>query len=478
LLNIHPLVVDLDGTLIRTDMLHESALSVLRDNPLNTLRIPYWLSRGKAVLKRHLADRTDFDPSSLPYNHELLDWLKQQRFQGRKLILCTASDLSIATAISKHLGVFDEVMASDYTTNLAGKYKAEVLEQRFGHAGFDYAGNSRADLLVWQRARRAIVVNASAYVVKKAEAYCEVEQVFPPSVLGLTAWRRVLRVHQWLKNLLLFVPLFAAHQLTNMDTWLALILAFFSFSLCASSVYIVNDLLDLESDRNHPRKCTRPFASGLVPVWMGVVLSPLLLLSSWLLTRHVGGTFLPWLVLYFVLTCVYSLGLKRLIIVDCLTLAMLYTLRIVAGAAAASMSLSFWLLAFAVFLFLSLAFVKRYAELEVHLLHGKKKAHGRGYYTSDAPLVQTLGITSGFSAVLVLALYLNSETVVKLYRNPEFIWGAVPVMLFWISWMWMQAHRGQMHDDPLVFAVKDKASLLAGVAFIAVLVIGMRGWPW
>lgn len=459
-------------------MLHESALSALRDKPLNVLRIPYWLSQGKAVLKRHLAARTEFDPSSLPYNHDLLDWLKQQRTQGRKLILCTASDLSIATTISEHLGIFDEVMASDGATNLAGKHKVEVLEQRFGHAGFDYVGNSRADLAVWQRARRAIVVNASADIAKKAGGYCELERVFPALSLGFTDWRLVLRVHQWLKNLLLFVPLLAAHQITRLDTWLALFLAFSSFSLCASSVYIANDLLDLESDRQHPRKCNRPFASGLVPAWMGVVLSPLLLLSSLVLARHVGGSFLPWLVFYFVLTCAYSLGLKRLIIVDCLTLAMLYTLRIVAGAAAASMSLSFWLLAFAVFLFLSLAFVKRYAELEVQLLQGKKKAHGRGYYTSDAPLVQTLGITSGYCAVLVLALYLNSDTVVKLYRAPAFVWGAVPVMLFWVSWMWMQAHRGKMHDDPLVFAVKDKASLLAGVAFAAVLVIGAVGGPW
>ncbi len=478
ILSLHPLVVDLDGTLIRTDMLHESALRVLRDNPFNTLRIPYWLSQGKAVLKRHLADSTEFDPSSLPYNHDLLDWLKQQHAQGRKLILCTASDRSIATAISEHLGVFDEVMASDGITNLAGEHKAEMLEQRFGHAGFDYAGNSRADLAVWQRARRALVVNASADLVKKAGACCEVERVFPSPALGFIAWCRVLRVHQWLKNLLLFAPLFAAHQLTNLDTWLALILAFFSFSLCASSVYIVNDLLDLESDRQHPRKCNRPFASGLVPAWMGVVLAPLLLLSSLTLAQYVGGTFLPWLVFYFVLTCAYSWGLKRLMLVDCLTLAMLYTLRILAGAAAVNMGLSFWLLAFAVFMFLSLAFVKRYAELEVQLLNGKQKAHGRGYYTSDAPLVQTLGITSGYSAVLVLALYLNSDDVVKLYRIPEFLWGAVPIMLFWVSWMWMQAHRGEMHDDPLVFAVKDKASLLAGMAFAVVLALGSVGWLW
>ncbi|WP_374089068.1 UbiA family prenyltransferase [Methylomicrobium lacus] len=477
-MSIHPLVVDLDGTLIRTDMLHESALKVLRDGPCNILRIPFWLARGKAALKRRLADRTLFDPASLPYNHELLDWLKQQRTQGRKLILCTASDLSIATAISDHLGVFDEVMASNGINNLAGKHKAEALEQRFGPAGFDYAGNSRADLPVWQSARRAIIVNASTDLIQKAKAFCEVEQIFPSPSINLNSLRRVLRAHQWLKNLLLFVPLFAAHQFTNLGAWPALILAFFSFSLCASSVYIVNDLLDLESDRLHPRKCNRPFASGVVPVWMGVALAPLLLLVSLGLGQQAGGTFLPWLEFYFVLTCAYSFGLKRLILLDCLTLAMLYTLRIISGASAAGLGLSYWLLAFSVFMFLSLAFVKRYAELEVQLLNGKQQAHGRGYYTSDAPLVQTLGITSGYAAVLVLALYLNSEAVVKLYRTPECIWGAVPVMLFWISWMWMQAHRGNMHDDPLVFAVKDKASLLSGIAFAGVLAIGTMGWPW
>jgi 4-hydroxybenzoate polyprenyltransferase/phosphoserine phosphatase len=471
-------VVDLDGTLIHTDMLHESALRVLRDNPVYTLHIPYWLSRGKAVLKQHLARRSAFDPSCLPYNNELLDWLRQQRAQGRKLILCTASDLSIATAISEHLGVFDEVMASDGVKNLAGKNKADLLEQRFGHAGFDYAGNSSADLAVWQRAHKAIVVNASSGLVEKAGAYCEVEQVFPSPALGFKAWRRVLRLHQWLKNLLLFVPIFAAHQFTNLDTWLELILAFFSFSLCASSVYIANDLLDLESDRQHPRKCKRPFASGLVPAWMGAALAPILLFASLALARHVGGDFFHWLLFYFALTCAYSWLLKRLMLLDCLTLAMLYTLRIVAGAAAAGLSLSFWLLAFSVFLFLSLAFVKRYAELEVQLLHGKQKAHGRGYYTSDAPLLQTMGITSGYAAVLVLALYLNSDAILKLYRTPEFVWGAVPIMLFWVSWMWMQAHRGKMHDDPLVFAVKDKASLLSGIAFAAVMAIGTLGWPW
>ena len=285
-------------------------------------------------------------------------------------------------------------------------------------------------------------------------------------------------MHQWLKNLLLFVPLFAAHQFSNHEVWLSLLLAFLSFSLCASTVYIANDLLDLESDRLHPRKRKRPFASGAVPAYVGVLLAPCLLIVSLALATLVGGNFLSWLILYFLLTCAYSFGLKRLMMLDCLTLAMLYTLRIVAGTAAAGLAHSFWLLAFSVFLFLSLAFVKRYAELEIKHLDGKEKVHGRGYYTTDAPLIQTMGVTSGYVSVLVLALYLNSEAILKLYRTPEYIWGAVPVTLFWISWMWMQAHRGNMHDDPLVFAVKDKASLLAGLTFAAVILMGTIGVPW
>jgi 4-hydroxybenzoate polyprenyltransferase len=410
----------------------------------------------------------------LPYNLDLLTWLKQQHAQGRKLILCTASDSSIASAISNHLGVFDEVLASNGTINLAGKQKAILLAERFGHAGFDYAGNSHTDLAIWQCARKAILVNAKANLAKQARKVCEIEQIFPsPTLNGITGLS-LFRIHQWLKNLLLFVPLFAAHQLNDAHTWLLLILAFFAFSFCASSVYIVNDLLDLESDRQHPRKCKRPFAAGLVPVWIGVILAPILLFISFILAYHVNPPFLFWLFIYFVVTCGYSFGIKRLILVDCLTLAMLYTLRIVAGVAVANMKMSFWFLTFAVFLFLSLAFVKRYAELQS--LSGKQtEVHGRGYYTTDAHLIQTMGVTSGYAAVLVLALYLNSKAVVKLYQTPAFLWGAVIIMLFWVNWMWMQAHRGTMHDDPLVFAMKDKASLFAGLAFITILIIGTVG---
>lgn len=473
-----PLVVDLDGTLIFTDMLHESALRVFRDHPWDIVRIPFWLARGKAELKRRLAARVCLDPQSLPYHADLVDWLKIQRSQGRRLVLCTASDESFAHSVAAHLGFFDEVMASDGSLNLAGKHKADALEQRFGLAGFDYVGNSIADFTVWQRARRGIVVNRSADFIDRAERCCKVEQVFQPPSVGFGHIRKTLRLHQWLKNLLLFVPVLAAHRLADINVWPILFLAFIAFSLCASAVYIANDLLDLESDRLHPRKRNRPFASGSIPVAVGAVAAPVLLAISGMLAWRVGGAFLPWLAFYFLLTCAYSWGLKRYVLVDCLVLAMLYTLRIIAGAAAVGMDLSFWLLAFSVFLFLSLAFVKRYAELQAQLLSGVEKAHGRGYYVSDAPLVQTLGVVSGYASVLVLALYLNSEAVLKLYRTPEAVWGAVLVMLFWVSWIWLQAHRGRMHDDPLVFAVGDGASLLAGSVFAAILIIGSVGWSW
>ena len=453
-------------------------MSVLRDTPWEILKIPLWLSRGKAVLKMELARRARFDPATLPYNLEFLDWLREQKNCGRFLILCTASHVAIAEAIASHLDIFDEVLASDGVTNLAGASKAKLLLTRFGERGFDYAGNSKADLAVWRHARKAIVVNASNFIVQSAGKNSEIEKIVQPHAIRWKDWPRVLRAHQWLKNLLLFVPLIAGHQVADPERLGSMLLAFLSFSLCASSVYIANDLLDLESDRQHPRKRFRSFASGLFPIASGIALACGLIITSILLSRFVAGQFVTWLLFYFFLTSAYSFLLKRIMLVDCLTLAMLYTLRIVSGAAAAGMPLSFWLLAFSVFLFLSLAFVKRYAELEVLILSGKAKVHGRGYLTSDAPLVQSLGISSGYAAVVVLALYLNSEAVLKLYRAPEVVWGAVPVVLFWVSWMWLQAHRGNMHDDPLVFAVKDKASLLAGFAFGLVIAIGARGLTW
>lgn len=471
-----PLVVDLDGTLIRTDMLHESSVRLFRDDPLATLRIPGWLGGGKAALKRELAQRTRIDAAVLPYNTEVVEWLREQHAAGRRLVLCTASDESLARDIAAHCGFFDEVLASDGITNLDGSRKADALVRRFGERGFDYMGNAHVDLAVWPHARRAVVVHAPAAVLSGAQACCEVEKVFAPPVRSAMTWVKVARAHQWLKNALLFAPLFAAHQLDNFDAWVSLLFAFAAFSLCASSVYVANDLMDLESDRHHPRKRARPFASGAVPIWMGVLLVPLFALGSLLLALLVNLEFLGWLTVYFVLTWAYSWQLKRIVLVDCLTLAGLYTLRVVAGAAAASLPLSFWLLAFSGFLFLSLAFVKRYAELQAQAAEGKTQAHGRAYFTSDAPLIQMLGVVSGYTAAVVLALYLN--TVLPFYPRPEFAWATVPILVWWVSWMWLRAFRGEMHDDPLVFAFRDRASLFAGVLFATLLLLGSTGWPW
>lgn len=473
-----PLVIDLDGTLIRSDTLHEQTLRLLRDSPLATLRLPFWLSAGKASLKKRIAQRVGIDPKSLPYNAELLEWLKAEKTAGRRLVLCTAADKSIADPIARHLDIFDEVIASDGTTNLAGRHKADALVERYGSTGFDYAGNSSADLHVWERARRAVVVNASAGVTSTARSICEVERVFPTPRTSMRTWVRALRAHQWAKNVLLFVPLLAAHDVENVQSWLSMFLAFVAFSLCASSVYIGNDLFDLDSDRLHPRKRHRPFASGQIPAWVGVVLAPILLGCSLAIATLVSPRFLEWVGIYFGLTCAYSWGLKRVVLVDCIALAMLYTVRIIAGAAAADHVLSFWLLAFSVFLFLSLAFLKRYAELHGTDLGESEKLHGRGYFNADAGLILSMGVTSGYASVLVLALYLNSDAVLRLYRAPEIMWGSIPVLLFWVSWMWMQAHRGEMHDDPVVFALKDRGSLLAGASFALVLSLGAVGVSW
>ncbi|WHZ25496.1 MAG: Integral membrane protein [Nitrospira sp.] len=465
------IVVDLDGTLLHTDTLHESVLQLLRDDAIYVLYLPFWLLAGKAFLKQKLADSVELNPATLPYNIQLIEWLKEQKELGHKLVLCTATNMSVAQRIANHLQLFNEVMASDGENNLAGVRKKAALDEAYGEGQYIYAGNSSDDIHVWNGASKGIVVNAASSVLVKAKKITEIHSDFPRLPITLSAWRRVFRFHQWLKNLLIFVPLLAAHRLSETDSLTQLIVTFISFSLCASAVYITNDLLDLESDRQHPRKKHRPFASGLVPISYGVLLAPVCGLVGLALSVYVGKYLPAWLFVYFTLTFAYSIKLKKLVLIDCLTLAALYTLRIVAGAAAVSVPLSFWLLAFSTFIFLSLAFVKRYAELQVHVLERKNKAHGRGYYVTDASLIQTLGIAAGYAAVLVLALYLQGETVTTLYHTPEFIWGSVPLILFWISWMWLKAHRGLMNDDPLVFAVKDRASWAVligiGISFAA-----------
>lgn len=467
-----PLCVDLDGSLIHSDLLLESFLLLIKQNPLYVFIAPVWLLRGKAHLKAQIARRVALNGAALPYTQPFVDWLRAQKAAGRPLWLCTAADARLAQAVADHLGIFDGVLASNGLTNLSGRHKAAELVARFGERGFDYCGNHPVDVPIWAQARSAIVVNAPESVRLAASQVTVVSHVVPAPPVGVKVVLKALRVHQWAKNALIFVPVLASHQMT-MGTLGASLLAFIAFSLCASSVYLLNDMLDLEADRQHHSKCRRPFAAGQLSLLFGLVAAPLLLLAALVLSLALPLSFLGVLGAYYVATLAYSFGIKKIVMVDVLALAGLYTIRIVAGSAAAGIPLSFWLLIFAIFIFLSLAIVKRYAELHAMREQGKLTAQGRGYQVEDLSLLQSLGASSGYLSILVLALYLNSPDVSQMYRHPKFAWLLVPIMLYWISRIWMQTYRGRMHDDPLVYALKDRVSLLTGVAAAVVLYLAV-----
>ncbi len=468
---VNYLVVDLDGTLIYSDILYESILQLIISKPIYFFALPFWLLMGKAFLKMKLAKHVRIDVTNLPFNFELINWLKAQKLNERKLILCTATYSSVADQIASHVGIFDDVLSSNGEVNLSGRDKANLLVQKYGEFKFDYVGNSYVDLRVWEKSACGIVVNASKNVLAKARLVTNVMYVFPKRD-SYTSYVKIFRLHQWVKNILIFVPIFAAHQTISDQMATELFLGFLSFGLCASSVYIGNDMLDLQNDRKHPRKYLRSFASGYVPLSTGFLFVPILMFSSFLIAFYLNKTFLLLLLGYFSLSSIYSFSLKRIVLVDCLILAILYTLRIVAGAILVSLSPSFWLLAFSVFFFLSLAFVKRFAELKIYLNNGNSKnLPGRGYFLDDTFLIQQMGVTSGYLSALVLALYINSENVINLYPAKEVIWCAVPLILLWISWIWLKANRGEMHDDPIVFAFKDKLSFFIGILFVAIFIL-------
>jgi 4-hydroxybenzoate polyprenyltransferase/phosphoserine phosphatase len=453
------LVVDLDGTLIRSDMLFETFWAAFS----KTWKAPFVsiasLLHGRAALKHRLQGMAQVEVTSLPYNQDVLGYIQHWRAGGGRTALVTASNQTVAEGIAAHLGVFDEVHGSDETTNLKGANKAAFLQDRFGATGFDYIGDAEADLPVWAKAHKAIMVGVSgALAAKVAGMGREVEQL-PGTAPSAKSYMKALRPHQWMKNLLVFLPLVAAHKY-DLVSIRDMLMAFVAFSLVASSVYVLNDLLDLAADRAHPRKCRRPFASGAIPISHGTVMAPVLLLTGLLLSLPLGWHFLAVIAVYYAITTAYSLYFKRQLIIDICVLAVLYTMRIVAGSVAAHIPPSVWFLAFSIFFFFSLAAVKRQAELKDGVTSGRVKASGRGYQTDDLPLVVNMAIASGYVSVLVMALYVNSPAVLVLYHKPSALWGICLVLLYWISRMVMVTHRGEMHDDPVVFAAKDRVSLL------------------
>jgi 4-hydroxybenzoate polyprenyltransferase/phosphoserine phosphatase len=466
--SVAPLCVDLDGTLIKTDLVWESLVRLIKRNPIFVLIVPFWLLRGRAYLKRQISQRVSVDAASLPYNQPFLEFLRAERGNGRKIYLVTACDSRLAQDVADHLGIFSELLGSDGKTNLRGKTKAAALVERFGRGGFDYAGNSTVDLPVWEQARQAIVVSPNSRLAARAEERTKVARRFdsPPPTLGALA--RALRPHQWVKNLIVFVPLLTSHRLMQPAPALDALRAFVAFCLCASAVYVLNDLLDVEADRHHPTKRLRPFACGDLALPLGLALVPILFLAAaavaWLLPWRFGLV----LGIYFGLTTSYSWRLKEAALLDVFCLAGLYTIRLIGGHEAAGVEYSFWLLVFSMFIFLSLALVKRFVELRAARQQSKSEIKGRGYSAGDLDLVATLGCANGYLAVLVLALYVNSDRVVPLYHHPMRLLLVCPLLLYWISRTWLIAHRGQMHEDPIVFALKDPVSYLVGALTLLV----------
>jgi 4-hydroxybenzoate polyprenyltransferase/phosphoserine phosphatase len=468
-----PLCVDLDGTLIRSDMLMETALALLP-------RAEFWrslpsLANGRAAFKRRLATAARFDPALLPYRQDLRQYLAEQRALGRRIVLVTASDAILARRIAEHVGLFDEVIASDGHRNLKGEAKAQLLVARFGRGGFDHIGDSRADLPVWRQARRALVVDPGR-LMRRALRDVPVERVFGEASAVWRGLCQAARPHQWVKNLLVFVALFVSGAALDGRALGHALLAFVAFCATASGIYMVNDLADLAADRRHPRKRRRPFASGMVPIPLGLGAAALLLAAGATLAQAAGITLL--VLLYLILSLSYSLRLKEFPLVDVFVLAALYTVRLLAGGVATGHFVSLWLLAFSGLLFLSLALVKRVGELNAAGLGGGPSR--RDYTQGDLLILQMFGCCTAVGASLVLALFVQSETTAARYASPALLWGIVPLTLFWQCRIWLSTARGYMHDDPIVYAARDWVSWLVVLAAAAVVVLArstfLPGW--
>jgi len=474
------LCVDLDGTLIRGDVLWECVLVLLKTRPFTLLLFPFWLLSGRASLKRELAARVHLDPSRLPYRQQVLDLLQQEKAAGCRIALATAADRKLAEAISSYLGLFDEVHASDGQLNLKGANKAAFLAQHYAQTGFEYVGDSAADIEVWRNARAAYVVGTEARAEQAAAVTTLKGTILEPQASfrkSFGTWINALRGHHWAKNLLLFLPLALSHNLA-VESIVRTFAGFALYGFCASGLYILNDLLDLHSDREHPWKKERPFASGDISIPEGLFASLILLSSALGLGFLLEVKFGLALLGYATLTMLYSLYLKTIALLDVFVLSGFYSFRILAGALISATPLSQWFLAFSMFFFLSLAMAKRYSEL----LHASDLVmagnSGRGYRTGDRELLLSLGVGSSFSAVVIFSLYVHSPDVRLLYSSPESLFLLCPIVLYWLSRNWLLAHRGELKEDPVTLAIRDPVSYGVALASAAVIAASMVNIHW
>jgi 4-hydroxybenzoate polyprenyltransferase/phosphoserine phosphatase len=454
-----PLVVDLDGTLIKSDLLVESSLAHLGVNPLRAFSLFSSLRKGgKAQLKADIANTTEMDASNLPYDVRVIELIEAARAEGRPVYLASASNERYVKAVAEHLGLFDGWYGSTVNTNLSSKIKADLLVDAFGLHGFDYIGNDHADLAVWSAARKRIAISSSRSVLRKLSAIDGDAVLMERSTGGASAWIKLLRPHQWVKNALVFVPVLTAHRFDFATIMLSLA-AFFAFSCAASSVYVINDLVDIDADRKHPRKKRRPLAAGSVPVIPAIFVALLLMLISLPAGLWIGKNFFVVLVIYLFVTTCYSFFLKRKMMIDITVLAALYTIRVIGGVEAISVPISEWLFAFSMFIFTSLALIKRYVELAIRIDGSLPELSNRNYKKADLDIVGTLAAAAGFNAVTVFALFISSDAVRQSYRHPHALWLVCPLLMYWIGRALLMAHRRLMHDDPILFALKDWNSL-------------------
>jgi 4-hydroxybenzoate polyprenyltransferase len=376
--------------------------------------------------------------------------------------------------VAEHLGVFDHVLASDGTSNLSGPRKLAAIRTDAAGQPFCYIGNDPVDVTVWEGAQSAIVVSNSKSLRRRAREVTHVEAEVEVPRVGLRDILYGIRLHQWLKNLLVFVPLLPIMDEATPAMLLAALSMFFAFGLCASAIYLFNDLLDLDADRQHHRKKHRPIASGVMPIPLAIGLALALISASAVLAAltlplAAGAT----LAGYVLLTCAYSTWLKRRMLVDVFALASLYTVRLLAGTAATQVEGSFWLFGFSMFMFLSLALVKRYVEIGELRSSGRTRIQGRAYTADDRVFVLASGLTAGQLSILTLSLYLNEPFVAQRYRHPFVLWLLCPLLLYWLIRIWLKGHRGQLHDDPVVFAATDRISRIILVASVALVYLAL-----
>lgn len=468
-----PLVVDIDGTLLRTDMLYESVVALLRRNPLMIFVLPFWLlAGGKAGLKRKLAERVDLDVDALPANDALVEWLQGQKAAGRTLALFSASDQRLVDKVAVRFGLFDRALGSDGATNRAGAGKLAAIREAYGDAA-SYAGDSRADLAVWPGCRGAVLVGPKTERLRAAlPPGVGVEAVFPTPKPSLKTWGKALRLHQWAKNGLIFVAPLLAGVILHPASFTAAATAFVVFGLLASATYLLNDLLDLPDDRGHRSKRFRPLASGALPLLQGMAAVPLLFAAAAVGAAFLPGGFALTALLYLTVTLAYSLRVKREPILDVLVLAGLFSVRIMAGVVAVGAELTPWLLTFSMFFFFSLASIKRFTECRAMADEGKTSVAGRGYRAADAPWLMAMGAASGFCSTLVFFIYLvDDSSPMRHYANPQWLWAICVVLGYWLGRVWLLAGRGEMNDDPVLFAVKDKTSWFLGGLIVVTVVL-------